>query len=153
MTQGDLVYEDRPQYAWWLKLMMAVILAGALLLGVVLLWVSVSASVVVFAVTAFDALLFYFVVPRRYRICADRLVIVLGWPFTFSIPLSDIASALRVPGYYALVAWGIRFGTSTHYVVAINRNRKMPVIITPSDGDRFLEHLRRAARQNGEESP
>ncbi len=54
----NLIYEDKPRYDLWLKLILGGVLLLTLVLGVVLLSQDREAALVMFGVTLFDALLF-----------------------------------------------------------------------------------------------
>jgi hypothetical protein len=139
-----LVHEDLPPYAGWLKVVIvwSLVLTGGL--GFALLPVNPAAAAVLLGVTVFDALLFHFVLPRKYQIFTDRLRVVLGRPFAFNVPLGTIAEARPVSGIMALAGGGIRFATTTSTVVKIVRSRGMNVVISPRGQDLFLEHLQSA---------
>jgi hypothetical protein len=146
---GMLIYEGPARYDAWLKLTLVGVLALTLVLGLVFLFVDVAAAATLFGVTAFDALLFNFIMPRSYRIYFDRLVIVPGSPFSLTVPLSDIKSVRRVSGLHSLVSSGLRFSTSTGYVLEIARLRGMDLVISPANGDLFLEQFNAAVKSAG----
>jgi len=142
-----LIFEDQPQTASWLKWLLGGVLALTLILGVIFLSVDVTASLVMFGVTLFDGLLFYCVIPRSYQIYEDHLKINLGGPFHTRLDFRDIRSISRVEGANALASTNIRFATSTAYVVEIARKGKIGVIISPSNGEVFLERANQALQQ------
>ncbi len=147
MQTENLIHEDRPQTDLWLKFILLGVLGLTLVLGFVLLEVDRLGAAIMFGVTAFDALLFNFILPRSYQIYTDRLVIVLGRPFAMTIPLTGIKTVRRVSGINALGSSGaIRFSTSTKFVVEITRKKGLSVIISPSDGEIFLDHLHRVMK-------
>ena len=78
----------------------------------------------------FLALLFYFIMPRKLEIHRDKLRIVLGSPFAINIALSTIKEAKRTSGTKAFVYSGVRFATSSKYVIEIVRNRGMSYVIS-----------------------
>lgn len=139
-TPSYLVHEDTPRIDLPLKAMIAVVLGLTLGLGVWLLFVDIVAASVMLGVTAFDALLFKCIMPRRYEIWSDRLRIVLGWRFTVNVALEDIAEAREASGWAAFGHWGLRLAPSTRGVVIIRR-RGLDVVISPSDRDTFLYRL------------
>jgi len=136
-----LVYEDAPPYDPWLKLTLGGILALTLILGIMLLSIDLLGAWIMFGATAFDALLFYTVLPKRYQVFRDRVKIVLGRPFAIDIPLFTIREARPAPGSKAFVYWGIRLATSSRNVVEIVRSRGLNIVISPANRDAFLEHL------------
>jgi hypothetical protein len=144
--RGELIHEDRPPFDWWLKLILGGVLALTFALGMAFIFIDLAETAVMFGVTLFDGLLFYFIMPRSYLIYADILVIKLGGPFSLKIKLADIKSAARASGVNALGSSGIRFATATGYVVRITRYHGMDVIISPGRGEIFLEQLERAGQ-------
>ena len=92
------------------------------------------------------ALLFYFIMPRKYQIYQDKLRIVLGKPFGINISLSTIKEVKHSSGIKAFVYAGIRFATSSRYVVEIVRNQGLNYVIAPKNGDIFLEQLNQAIK-------
>ncbi len=96
----------------------------------------------------FLALLFYFIMPRKLEIHQDKLRIVLGSPFAINIPLSTIKEAKKTSGTKAFVYSGVRFATSSKYVVEIVRNKGMNYVISPRNGELFLEQLNQAIKSN-----
>jgi hypothetical protein len=146
MQRGMLVYEDQALTAWWIKFLLGGLLVLTLILGFVFLRIDKAGAGVIFGVTVFDGLLFYCVMPRKYQIYSDRLVIVLGGPFTKTVKLSDIKSVSRVAGSNALGYNGLRFSSSTEYVVQILRYNGMGVVISPSGRDYFIDQLNQAVK-------
>ena len=96
--RANLLYEDTPHYAGWLKLVFLGALGATLLAGVFLLSVDRLGALTMFAVTLFDGFIFSSVFPRRYQIFSDRLRIVLGSPFAYSMPFSKIKGVRLLSG-------------------------------------------------------
>jgi len=139
-----LVYEDTPIYDRSLKIILAGILAATFVIGIILIREELEAALIMFGLTVFDALLFKAILPQRFQIFEDKLVIVLGGPFAIRIPFSNIADARSASGRKALVYWGIRFATSTRHVVEIVRKKGLNIVISPTNEDMFLEQLDQA---------
>jgi hypothetical protein len=148
-----LIYEDHPQAASWLKWFLIGVLALTLILGVVFLNVDKVASITMFAVTLFDGILFYCIVPRSYQIYEDCIRINLGGPFKMRLSFKDIRSISRVDGSKALASSNIRFATSTNFVVEITRKGKMGVEISPANGEIFMEQVNQAWKRYTAISP
>jgi hypothetical protein len=144
--RGAIIYEDQSRYDLWLKAILFGVLALTLGLGLYFLSRDVEAAATLLGVTVFDALLFNFIMPRSFQIYTDRLVIVLGRPFSLTVPLHDIKTAGRVSGLRTMSYSGVRFATSVHGVVEITRSRGMNVVISPSHPDLFLEQLDQARK-------
>jgi hypothetical protein len=139
-----LVFQDVPRYDPWLKLLLGGVVALTLIPGLFFLLFSVEAAITMFAVSAFDALLFFIIVPRRFEIYEDRFRIQLGWPAAVNISLRNIAEAK--PGHPGdvWIYWGIRFGTSATNMVEIFRKKGMNIIITPENPKEFIDQLNQA---------
>ena len=135
------LYEDVPKYDSWLKYILGGVLALTFIPGLVLLFADIVVAWVMFGTTLFDALLFKAILPSRFQIFDDRLRIVLGLNLAHNIPLSNIIDARSTASSRLFAYWGIRFATSTSFVVEIVCKKGMNVIISPSKGDMFLEQL------------
>ncbi len=94
----------------------------------------------------FLALLFYFIMPRKLEIYQDRLRIILGPPFALNISFTTIKEIRKVSGSKAFVYSGVRFATSSKYVVEIVRVKGMNYVISPQNGELFLEQLNQAIK-------
>jgi len=141
-----LTYEDSARYDFWLKLILGGTLTLTLVLGIVFIFSDTAGALVMFGVTAFDALLFNAILPRRYQIYQDRLRVVLGRPFAFNISFSTIKEARSATGSAAFMYGGLRFATSFRSIVEIVRSKGLNVVISPASRDAFLEQLNQALR-------
>lgn len=137
----SLIYEDTSRYDFWIKLTLLLILAVTLVPAFALLFEDVMASLIMFGATLFDALLFWVVLPQRFQIFESRLRIVMGYPFAINISISNINYARKTSGYKALAYGGLRFATSTKFVVEIARKRGMGLLLSPASGEMFVEQL------------
>jgi hypothetical protein len=144
MDRDKPLYEDRPTLAGWLKLMIGAVLGLTLIMGLVFLLIDRWGALALFAVTLLDGLLFYSVIPRAYQVYSDRLTIVLGRPFSKTLYYRDIRSIRPVDGSQALASTGVRFATSTRYVLEISRPGRASVTISPSGGEQFQEQINQA---------
>jgi hypothetical protein len=140
------VYEDTSRYDFWLKLILGSVLALTFVCGICLLSEDIRAAAIFFGITLFDALLFKAILPNRLQIFEDRLKIVLGGPFAINISFSNIKHVRQVPGNKAFVYWGFRLATSSRYVIEIARKKGLNLVISPKNGDTFLEQLTRALK-------
>ncbi len=141
---GMLIYEDPAAADGWFRFLIGGILALTFVLGIVFLTIDKVAAAVMFAVTIFDGLLFYFIFPRKYQIYSDRLVVVLGGPFTKTIKLWGIKSVSHVAGSNAFASGGLRFANSTEYVVQIVRSDGLPLVVAPASHEYFIAQLNQA---------
>jgi len=139
-----LVYEDRARYDLWLKLILGGVLVITLIVGVILISEDIEAALVMLGVTIFDALLFKAILPQRYQIFQHKVRIVLGGPFAVNIPFSNITEVREASSNRVFAYWGIRFATSTRYVMEIVRSKGLNLVISPASGDMFLEQLNQA---------
>ena len=140
------LYEDVPRYDFWLKLILGGTLALTFVLGIILISEDIRVALAMFGVTLFDALLFKAILPRRFQIFEDRLRILLGGPLAVNFAFSNIADAKSASGSKAFAYGGIRFATSTHYVIEIVRKKGLNLVISPSKGDIFLDELNKAIK-------
>jgi hypothetical protein len=141
-----LIHEEKAEYSPWLKLLF-IIPAGLLIAAIVLAFNQRADSFPVFlGEAACLALLFYFIMPRKYQIYQDKLTIVLGNPLAVNIPLSTIKEVRHFSGFKAYTYSGVRFATSSRYVVEISRSQGLNYLISPQNGDLFLEQLSRAMK-------
>jgi hypothetical protein len=148
MFTGELVYEDRARYDFWLP---------ALLGGIILIEVGVGIwsvfrvgleGALYFVIGLLLISLFYFIMPRKFQIYSDRLVIVLGGPLAWKIPLSTIKQAQQYSSTGAMAYRGMRFVTSTKYVLEIVRSPGSSTVISPAHGEEFLEQLNQTLKRN-----
>jgi len=139
-----LIYEDTPKYDLWLKLILGGVLAPTLILGIIFIFQDSEVALAMFGVTLFDALLFKAILPQRFQIYQDRVRIVLGRPLAINIPFSNIRTVRTVSARKVFVYWGNRFATSTHIIVEIVRKKGLGFVISPANGDTFLEQLNQA---------
>lgn len=140
----NLLYEDTARYDFWLKVILGSILVLTLVTGVVLLFEDITGALAMFGITLFDALLFKTILPQRFQIFEDRLIIALGSPFAINIPFSNIRDVRSASGSKAFVYWGLRFATSSHGIVEIVRKKGLNLIISPANAETFLEQLNQA---------
>ena len=139
-----LLYEDKPKYDYWLKLVIAGTLAITLIPGIALFYLSTELAWTMLALTVFDGLLFHAILPRRFQLFEDRLRIELGRPFAMNVPYDNISEVRPAQTEEAFVYWGIRFATSTKNLLEIVRNKGLNMIITPGDKDMFTKQLEQA---------
>jgi len=139
MKTNILICEDTPKYDLWVKLILGGVLALTFILGVIFIYQDAEAAVGMFGITLFDALLFKAILPRRYQIFEDRLRILIGGPFAINISFSNIEEAKPASDSKAFAYRGLRLATSTHHVVEIVRKKGLNLVISPSNGDMFLE--------------
>jgi hypothetical protein len=148
LYRESLIYEDHPHYDFWLKAVLGGVLALTLIMGFVFLQVDAEGSVVMFGITIFDGLLFYFIIPRSYGIYTDLLVIHLGGPFSVKIRLSDIKTVRPASRISSYAYNGLRFATSSKNILEIIRRRGMNVVISPANLEMFLEQLNQAMKMD-----
>lgn len=138
------LFEDTSRYDLWLKLVMIGVPAALLINAIALISENKGDAWSMFGTMAFVILLFHAVLPKRFQVFEDRLRIVLGKPFAINIRLSNINHVRKVTGVKALASSGVRFATSSRYVVEIAHKKGLTVTISPASGEIFLEQLNRA---------
>ena len=141
MKTGALLYEDKAKYDSWLKYLLGGILALTLVPGIIYISRDTETTLAMFGITLFDALLFYVILPKHFQVFNNSLKIILGGSFALTIPLADIRDARPVTGNNAFIYWVIRFATSAHNVVEIERKTGLSVVISPENSDLFLTEL------------
>ncbi|MFC2073177.1 PH domain-containing protein [Chloroflexota bacterium] len=135
------MYEDKPKYDIWLKVLLGGVIALPFFLGLIQLSVNIKDALPVFGVALFEIILIRIILPRRFQILSDRLRIVLGGPFAINIPFYDIIDVRSRTGLKTFVYLGIRFATSANHTVEIVRKKGFNIVISPTDDVRFLERL------------
>lgn len=144
-----LLYEDSPRTDIWLKLMLTGIQEIFLVMGIVLLFQDMEGAFTMFGVTIFYAVLFRMVMPQKYQVYSDKVRVVLGGPFAWSIPFTTIREVRLASRASAFAYNGVRFATSSKGVVEIRRSKGCNVVISPSNKDVFLEQVRGAMKSAG----
>ncbi|MBN2077241.1 MAG: PH domain-containing protein [Dehalococcoidales bacterium] len=141
MESQQVVFEDKPVYDKLNKYLIGGILAVPLIVAIVLLTQDILGATIMFGITVFDAILFWCVLPKRFLAYEERLKIVLGGPFSYTIPFRDIINVRQATKDMAWVYWGLRLGTSQKFQVEIERKNGLGVIISPSMENDFIEQL------------
>ena len=142
---SNLLYEDKPKYDTWIKVLFVGIIALPIILGIIRISENTEEGLVVFGVALFEILLFRLILPRRFQVFDDKLRIVLGGgPLAINIPLSDITDIKPRTGIKAFVYAGIRFATSDGNTIEVIRNKSLGILISPTNVDRFMEQLNQA---------
>lgn len=138
----SVVYEDTPLYDVWLKSIMVLPVFFILVGAFYFISSEPEAAIGMFATAVLIAVIYWAIMPRKYRILDSKVRIVLGAPFSFNIPFDTIETA-RIPKGATL---GVNFVSSfsAKNVVQIVRKRKLNVNITPSNRELFLENLEKA---------
>jgi hypothetical protein len=147
MESQLVVFEDRPVYDKLNKFIIAGIIAIPLIIAVILLAQDILGAAIMLGMTVFEAMLFWCILPKRFVVYEDRLKIVLGGPFSYTIPFLDIIEVRQATKDMAFIYWGMRLGTSLHFQVEIERKNGLSVLISPSTENDFIEQLNQA-REN-----
>src|SRR4030042_1121411 len=147
MESQLVVFEDKPVYDKLNKYLIGGIIAIPLIVAIVLLTQDILGAAIMFGITVFDAMLFWCILPKRFIVFEDRLKIVLGGPFSITIPFRDIVKVRQATKDMAFVYWGYRLGTSLKFQVEIERRNGLSVLISPSMENEFIEQLNQA-REN-----
>jgi hypothetical protein len=138
----SVIYEENPRYDSLLKAIM-VLPVFFIIFGIYYLFIAeVEAAIAMFATTILMAAFYWAIFPRKYQILDSKFRIVLGGPFSFNIPFSNLETAKAPQG----ATFGINFPTciSNERTVQIIRKKGWYVNITPNDRDLFLENLNKA---------
>jgi hypothetical protein len=138
----SIIYEESPRYDSLLKAIM-VLPVFFILFGIYYLFIAeVEAATGMFATTILMSAFYWAIFPRKYQILDSKFKIVLGGPFSFNIPFSNLETAKAPQG----ATFGINFPTciSNERTVQIIRKKGWYVNITPNDRDLFLGNLNKA---------
>jgi len=139
-----LVYDEAAPYDTWVKYVIYGIPLLLVVIGIWLITVDPTGTIVMIADAALIGLIFYFVMPRRYRIYEDRITIMLGGPIKISVPFAGIAELRAAEGYKSSFYGGMRFATTSRNVVEIIRRKGLNIVISPANRDMFLEQYQLA---------
>ena len=82
--------------------------------------------------------------PRAFELWPDRIHIVLGWSWGFSIPLSTITEVLPAPGVAPWIGIKAMFATSFKTPVQIKRTKGMNFVLSPDNPAEFIGSVRNA---------
>ena len=138
---ATLLYEDRPRYGLWLKILMWAILAVFLIIAITTFDSDREEALALIGTVVFIILIFWAVMPRKYCIYEDRIKIVMGAPFSISVRFDAIEYTGKPRGKLTV---GINFVTSFRNTVEIVRKKGMNVNISPGDRETFLKNLNNA---------
>jgi hypothetical protein len=141
MESRVIVFEDTPVYDKLNKYLIGGIIAIPLIIAVAVLPQDLLGGAIMFGLTIFDAILFRCILPKRFLVYEDRIKIVLGGPFSYTVPFRDITNVRQATKDMAWVYWGMRLGTSQKFQVEIERKNGLGVIISPSMENEFIEQL------------
>ena len=136
-----LLYEDRPRYGLWLKVLLWGLVAVMLFTAITTFDGNREDAFALIGTAVFIVLIFWMVMPRKYCIYEDRIKIVMGAPFSMSIRFDVIKYAGKPRGKLTV---GINFVTSFRNTVEIVKKKGMNVNISPADREAFLENLNNA---------
>lgn len=147
MESRTVLFEDKPVYDKPNKYLIVGIVAIPLIIAIVVLPQDILGAAIMFGVTVFDAILIWCILPKRFVVYEDRLKIVLGGPFSYTVPFKDITNIRQATKDMAWMYWGMRLGTSLKFQVEIERKNGLSVLISPSMEADFIEQLN-LAREN-----
>jgi len=138
---SSLLYEDKPKYDVWIKILLIGVVVLTFILGIVQSPVDTREALTVVGIVIFEIILFKMILPRRFQILSDKLSIVLGGPFAIKIPLSDIKEVRSRTGIKAFIYFGARFATSSNHTVEIVRHKGLNMVISPTNDEEFIKQL------------
>jgi hypothetical protein len=136
-----LIYEDRPHYSLWLKVILWFIIALVLFPALTTFDSNRNEAFGMIGTAVFIVLIFWAVMPRRYCIYDNKIKIEMGKPFSVTFHFDAIKYAGVPRGKFTV---GINFVTSFGNIVEIDRKKGMNVNISPSNREVFLDYLNRA---------
>jgi hypothetical protein len=145
----ELIHEEYSERNFWLRFILIIPVALFISALYYLYNQNIAEALALLGDTVFISALLYFIFPRKYQIYDDRLKIVLGRPFAINILFSSIKEVRHAQGSKAYVYSGVRFATSSRFVVEIQRVKGLNFIISPQNGDIFLNQLKKALKTRG----
>ena len=144
MKSQIILYQTKPEYDQWLKLVLGGLPALFFVAALVFIPIDIEVTLVFLGTAVLLAVIFRAVLPQNILIYEDRLVIKLGGPFAVNVHLENIKEAKRTSAWHTFAYWGNRFATSTRNVIEIVRHKGMGITISPSSADEFLVQLNQA---------
>ncbi len=141
------IYEDGAAIDWWFKALIVATIAATFIPGLAIVSHQPLAGWLLLGTTVFDGLLFHVLLPRRFRLYSDRLRVVLGYPFAFSVRLDTIKEARAVSSAQTLFNTGLRMATSPSHGVEVRRRGGSDLMISPMNRELFLEQVNGALRR------
>ncbi|MCX8125701.1 MAG: hypothetical protein N3E40_00960 [Dehalococcoidia bacterium] len=140
----QVVYHESPaHYDNFIKLVIGSVYVMLVLSGVgVYVDMGLEGLLVLLLAALLLTLILYLVMPRKYQVLDDRVVVVLGPLLSFNIWFSTIREVTQSWG--VLLSLNFVTSVSPRYVVCILRHRGLAVAITPSDPQAFIAALERA---------
>ena len=154
LISGEKVMEDegtdvgayaKARYDNWISVLLVVSLLVPPVIGVVLFGTGdAMGGGILMAVTVFNTLIFWCVLPRGYEIGADRLRIVFGWPFALSVPFNTVAEIRNARPIDTMFYRGLRVAMSIKTPVEIRRSKGANIVISPQDRQEFIEEANQA---------
>lgn len=150
-----ILYEDKPKYDIWAKIMLSFAPSLMLLLIVLIEYdllpteseeEAVFAKQILFASIVVILVLYWAILPRRFEIHEEKLKVIFGF-FSYSIPLKEVAEVRKVESWKAFAYKGLRFTTSIKNIVEIRKKKGISIVISPTNPDLFIEFLKNALRR------
>lgn len=139
----SLLHRDATHKDIWLKLILAIPVVIILIPALYSLASNDTRTAYeMLVIVAVIIIVMWLIIPRQYLIFDNKVKIVLGGPFSFSVHFNTIKTA-RIPKG---TTFGVNFPSSlsSNHVVEIVRNRRLGVTITPNERDLFLKTLEKA---------
>lgn len=137
---AHLLYEAEANLSIGIKVLFIVILLILIVPAIFFYDSDPEGTYVMLGTVILVTVILWFILPRKYRIMEDGVQIVLGNPFTVSVPFDTIQEVVVPKG----LTTGVNFCTSFTGVVQIKRFKKRNVNITPAVPEQFLENLQKA---------
>ena len=161
MNQATPIWTCRPRHHRLVDRLLATCFLAALLVGIIVeLTTDANGWALIIGVaSALTFGLLFVLVPRRYEIWRDRLVLVFLWR-RWNVPFETMqgANPARTLNAYGYLK-GVRFATAPSRSVEVRRRRgslwrRPNLIISPEDRDEFLRLLQLALDEyRGSSSP
>jgi len=138
-----IIHEDKPRYALGLKLIFGVVFA-VFIYGGAQVYLNEGQETAFFMLIPIVVvgLALYVAMPRRYQVLDDRIRVVLGSPLVLNYRFFNLKEVVQRGGIWFSVNFVTSF--SSKRVVYVIRSKGMPIAISPSDPQVFINASERA---------
>ena len=140
-------FQTPARYDLFVKIVLGITPSLMLVLGILELDQTPQDAYILFGTGAGLILLFWLVLPHRFEIDTDRLRVVLGEPFAFSVGLASITEVEVLHPARAFAINGLKFATDAGTALRIRRRRGLDISLSPRDRDEFVRVLQEAVEK------
>jgi hypothetical protein len=137
-----LIYQDKPNTDIWMKMVLGIPLIALAAGGVIAMREDAILGFMLVGEAVFLLIVYICIIPTAYGIYSDKIQIGFRMPWSFNIPFNNIKT-LKPPRWFS---GGINLPTcfSTSRALEIIRLKGMPVNISPTDRQVFIDQFQKA---------